>query len=103
MKIIHNPEIDYLSIDFKEGIEARSYFKDGIIVREDAGGNVLGIDITDSSKLFFSEDLINLKDACRLLNISESTMRRRIKGGQIKYIKKRNRYRFKKEDILTLR
>lgn len=30
MKIIHEPDIDYVSIDFKEGIEDRSYFENGI-------------------------------------------------------------------------
>ena len=53
MKIIHRPEIDYLSIEFKEGAERKSYLQDGVLVREDRYGNFLGIDILDSSKVFW--------------------------------------------------
>ncbi len=43
-----------------------------------------------------------MKEACRILGISESTMRRRIKKGLIKYRKPNNKdYRFKGKDILS--
>lgn len=35
MNIIHRPEIDYVSIDFKNEVEAKSFFKKGVIVRLD--------------------------------------------------------------------
>ena len=102
MKIIHKPEIDFISIDFKEGIEAKSVFQDGIVVRFDKKGNVIGIDITDSSQ-FFAKQMLNMKEACELLNISESTMRRRIKQGKIKFSRPNGKdYQFKKTDILKL-
>lgn len=101
MKIIHKPELDYVSIDFKEGIEAKSFFENGVLVRLDSKGNVLGLDITDSSEFFSGNDDIDMKEACKLLGISESTMRRRIKDGRIKYTKPNNKdYRFKRKDIL---
>lgn len=104
MKVYHNPSIDYISIDFYDGVEAKSYFENGIIVREDENGRILGIDITDSSKFFLSDDTVNLREACRMLGISESTMRRRIKSGKIPFNKKNRRfYRFKKMDILKLK
>ncbi len=59
MKIVHQADIDYVSIDFKEGIEAKSYFENGIIVRLDAKGNVIGLDITDSSQFFSGEDEVS--------------------------------------------
>ena len=61
MKIVHNPEIDYISIDFKEGIEAKSILKNGIIARFDQEGHVLGIDITDSSQFFSNKDVLITK------------------------------------------
>jgi len=101
MKIIHRPEIDYVSIDFKEGIEAKSHFESGVVVRLDARGNVLGLDITDSSRFFSVDDEIDMKAACALLKISESTLRRRIREGKIKYRKPNGKdYRFKRKDIL---
>lgn len=103
MKIIHKSENDYLSIDFKEGIEAKSVYQDGIIIRYDKKGNVIGIDITDSSKFFLSSDTISLQEATQMLGISESTLRRKIKEGKIKYTKPNGKdYRFKKADILKL-
>ncbi len=103
MKIVHKPDLDFVSIDFKEGIEAKSYFENGIIVRLDSRGNVLGIDITDSTQFFSGDDEIDLKQACQLLGISESTMRRRIRNGLIKFRKPNNKdYRFKKKDILKV-
>ena len=60
MKIYHNSEIDYLSIDFKDEVESKSEYTDGIIVRYDKKGHVIGIDITDSMKLFSSSDLMTL-------------------------------------------
>ena len=101
MKIIHNPEIDYVSIDFKEGVESKSYFENGIIVRLDSKGNILGLDITDSSQFFSGDDEIDMREACKILGVSESTMRRRIKEGLIKFTKPNKKdYRFKRKDIL---
>ena len=103
MKIIHQPEIDYVSIDFKEGIEAKSYFENGIIVRLDGKGNVIGVDITDSSQFFAGDGEVTLKEACSLLGISESTMRRRIREGKVKFRKPNNKdFRFKKKDVLKM-
>ncbi len=102
MKIHHDVNSDYLSIDFNDEIEAKSEYHDGIIVRYDKKGNIIGIDITDSLKLFASSDLMTLQEVCELLGISESTMRRRIKGKQIKYTKKGKDYRFKKVDLIKL-
>lgn len=103
MKVIHRPDIDYLSIDFKDEIESRSYVKNGILIREDKKGNVIGIDILDSSKIFGDKDVITLQEACAILHISESTLRRKIKEGKIKYTKPNGKdFRFKKKDILKL-
>lgn len=103
MKITHDPSIDYLSIDFKDEVEAKSYFENGIIVRLDKRGNVIGIDITDSIGFFLSSQTISLQEACKLLGVSESTLRRKIRLGEIPYSKPNNKdYRFKKSDILKL-
>jgi excisionase family DNA binding protein len=103
MKIIHRPEIDYLSIEFKEGTESRSYVQDGVIVREDRNGNILGIDIVDSSKIFRGKETLTLQEACQFLGISEATMRRRIRQGKVKWTKPNGKdYRFKRSDILKL-
>jgi excisionase family DNA binding protein len=102
MKVLHKPELDYVTIDFKEGVEAKSVYNNGVIVRYDKKNNVIGIDITDSSKFFASSDTVSLKEACAFLGISESTMRRRIKQGKIKFKKSSNGkdYKFKKSDVL---
>ena len=101
MKIMHRRDIDFVSIDFKEGVEAKSYAESGVIMRLDKKGNVLGIDITDSSEFFAADADLSLQEACRLLGISESTMRRRIKAGKIKFTKPNGKdYRFKRQDIL---
>lgn len=102
MKVHHDKEIDYLSIDFTDEIEAKSEYKDGIIVRYNKKGNVIGLDITDSMKLFASSDLMTLQEACSFLGISESTMRRRIRDGKVKYTKEGKDYRFKKSEIIQL-
>jgi excisionase family DNA binding protein len=103
MKVIHRPDIDYLSIEFKDEAEARSYLKDGVIVREDKKGNVIGIDIVDSSKVFGSKETLTLQEACQLLGILEATMRRRIREGKIKFTKPNGKdYRFKRADIIKL-
>lgn len=102
MKVYHDPSVDYLSIDFTDEVEAKSVFKDGIIVRYNKKGNVIGVDITDSLKLFASSDLMTLQEVCEFLSISESTMRRYIKAGKVKYSKEGKDYRFKKADILKL-
>ena len=102
MKVYHDSSVDYLSIDFTDEVEAKSVYKDGIIVRYNKKGNVIGVDITDSLKLFASSDLMTLQEVCKFLNISESTMRRYIKSGKVKYSKEGKDYRFKKADILKL-
>ena len=102
MKVYHDSDIDFLSIDFTEEVEAKSEYKDGIIVRYDKKGNVIGLDITDSMKLFASSDLMTLQEACAFLGISESTMRRRIRDGKIKYTKEGKDYRFKKSEVIKL-
>lgn len=103
MKIYHRSDIDYISIDFKDEVESKSYFENGVIVREDKLGNVIGIDITDSTKFFSTSDLLSLQESCSILGVSESTMRRYIKMGKIKFKKPNGKdYRFKKADILKL-
>ena len=102
MKVHHDSEIDYLSIDFSDEIEAKSEYKDGIIVRYNKKGNVIGLDITDSMKLFVSSDLMTLQEACSFLGISESTMRRRIRDGKVQFTKEGKDYRFKKSEIIQL-
>ncbi len=102
MKVHHNAAIDYLSIDFADEIEAKSVYEDGIIVRYNKSGNVIGIDITDSMALFSSSDLMTLQEVCTFLGVSESTIRRKIRADKIKYVKEGNKYRFKKADVLKL-
>jgi excisionase family DNA binding protein len=103
MKVTHLPELDYVSIDFEDGIEAKSYFENGIIVRLDKKGKVLGIDITDSSKFFSGDQELTLQQACEFLGVSESTLRRRIKEGKLKYRKPNGKdYRFKRKDLLQI-
>ncbi|OGQ90962.1 MAG: hypothetical protein A2289_00600 [Deltaproteobacteria bacterium RIFOXYA12_FULL_58_15] len=53
MRVFHQPDIDYVSIDFSNQVEAKSYFEHGIIVRLDSRGHVIGLDITDSSSFFW--------------------------------------------------
>jgi len=100
MKVHHDPEIDYLSIDFADEIEAKSVYEDGIIARYDKEGNVIGIDITDSMRLFQSSELMTLQEACDFLGISESTMRRKIRARKIRFTKDGNQYRFRKADLI---
>ena len=100
MKIYHDSTIDFLSIDFSDDIEARSVYEEGIIVRYNKAGNVIGIDITDSMKLFAGSDLMTLQKVCKFLGVSESTIRRRIRSNQIKFKKEGNQYRFRKSDII---
>ena len=52
MKIHHDAARDYLTIDFSEEVEVRSVYGEGIVVRYGQAGHVIGIDITDSMKLF---------------------------------------------------
>ena len=102
MKVYHDSEIDFLSIDFTDEVESKSVYKDGIIIRYDKLGHVIGVDITDSMKLFASTDMMTLQEACAFLGISESTMRRKIRDGKIKYAKEGKNYRFKKADIIKI-
>ncbi len=102
MKVHHDSSIDYLSIDFADDVEAKSVYTDGIIVRYNKKGHVIGIDITDSMKLFSSSDLMTLQQVCDFLGVSESTIRRKIKAKKIKFIKEGNQYRFRKSDVINL-
>ncbi len=102
MKVHHDTSIDYLSIDFTDEVEAKSVYEDGIIVRYDRKGHVIGIDITDSMRLFANADFMTLQQVCEFLGVSESTLRRRIRAGKIRYEKEGNRYRFRKADIIGL-
>lgn len=102
MKVYHDSVIDYLSIDFSDEVETKSIYKDGIIVRYNKKGHVIGIDITDSMKLFSSSDSMTLQEACSFLGISESTMRRKIRDRKIKFAKEGKNYRFKKSDIINI-
>ena len=102
MKIHHNSAIDYLSIDFRDEVEAKSKYEDGIIVRYNKKGDVIGIDITDSMKLFSNSDLMTLREACDFLGISESTMRRKIRANKIKFTKSGKDYRFKKSEVIRV-
>jgi excisionase family DNA binding protein len=102
MKVHHDATVDYLSINFSDEVGAKSVYKDGIIVRYNKKGHVIGLDITDSMKLFAASDLMTLQEVCSFLNISESTIRRYIKAGKVKYTKEGKDYRFKKADILKL-
>ena len=102
MKVHHDVARDYVTIDFTDEVEAKAVYEDGIIVRYDKSGGVIGIDIVDSMKLFASSDLWTLQDVCRYLNVSESTIRRRMKNKQINYTKEGNRYRFKRADVVKL-
>lgn len=103
MKIIHKPDIDYVSIDFKEGVESKSVYENGVIVRYDQRGHVIGLDITDSSNFFAGSETMTLQEACEFLGVSESTMRRRIREGKVEFTKPNGKdFRFKKSDILKL-
>ena len=102
MKIHHDTARDWLTIDFAEEIEARSVYNDGIIIRYDKAGHVIGIDITDSMKLFGGSDFMTLREVCSFLGVSESTIRRKIRANKIKHTMEGKRYRFKKSDVLNL-
>ena len=103
MKVTYRAEIDYVSFDFKKGIEAKSYFENGMIIRLDSKGNVMGLDVTDSRKFFSGEEELTLQEACALLGVSESTLRRRVREGKVKFRKPNNKdYRFKRKDLLKL-
>ena len=70
-------------------------------MRYDKKGNVIGLDITDSMKLFSSSELMTLQEAYSFLGISESTMRRRIKDKKVKFSKEGKDYRLKKSEIFN--
>ena len=102
MKVHHDSARDYLAIDFSDEVEAKAVHEDGIIVRYNESGGVIGIDIVDSTRLFASSDLMTLQDVRRYLNVSESTIRRRIRNRKIRYTKEGNRYRFRRDDVIKL-
>lgn len=104
MKVYHRPDIDYVSIDFSEIPEAKAIYENGVIVRYDKNGHIVGVDITDSTKFFLSSGDLNLKEACTILEVSESTLRRMIKAKKIIARKPNGKdYRFKKADIVKLK
>ena len=72
MKVHHDAGLDYLTIDFADEIEAKSIYENGIIVRYGKSANVVGIDITDSMKLFSKSDLMSLREVCDYLGASGS-------------------------------
>ena len=84
------------------GSKQKTVYEDGIIVCYDKKGHVIGIDITDSMKLFATSDLMTLQQVCDFLGVSESTIRRKIRANKIKYIKEGNQYRFRKSDVISL-
>ncbi len=98
MRVYHDTDRDFLSVDFVDEIEAESIFQDGIIVRYNKAGHVIGI----AMRLIASGDLMSLQEACEFLGVSESTMRRRIRDNKIEFSKEGNRYRFRKADVLKL-
>lgn len=102
VKIHHDAARDYLTIDFAEEVEARSVYSEGIVVRYGKAGHVIGIDITDSMKLFGGSDFMTLREVCDFLGVSESTVRRRVRANAIKHTMEGNRYRFRKSDVLEL-
>ncbi len=104
MKIYHRPELDYLSLEFSSEPEAKTSYENGIIVRYDKKGHVVGIDITDSINFFLSNDTVDMKQAVQILDLSESTIRRLIKNKKIKFTKPNGKdYRFKKTDLILLK
>ncbi len=104
MKVFHRPELDYLSLDFSSEPEAKTSYENGIIVRYDKKGHVVGIDITDSMNFFLSNDTVDMKQAVRILGFSESTMRRLIKNKKIKFTKPNGKdYQFKKSDLILFK
>ena len=101
MKVHHDRSRDWLSIDFTDEVEAKSVYEDGIIVRYDRKGHVIGIDITDSMKRFADgSDLMTLQQVCEFLGVSDSTIRRKIRAGKIKFRREGNQYRFRKSDVI---
>ena len=74
MKIHHDKARDWLTIDFANEIEARSVCNDGIIVRYDKAGHVIGIDIIDSMKLFGRSDFRTQREVCDFPGDSGTTM-----------------------------
>ncbi len=102
MKIHHDSARDYLTIDFAQAVEARSVYHEGIVVRYDKAGHVIGIDITDSMKLFGGSDLMTLQEVCSFLGLSESTVRRKVRANKLKHTMEGNRYRFKRSDVLNV-
>jgi excisionase family DNA binding protein len=104
MKVYHRPDVDYLSIDFTDELEHRSVYEKGIITRYNKKGAVIGIDITDSLHFFMSGELLTLQEACHLLKISESTMRRLVRAKKIKGTKPNGKdFRFKKSDLIKFK
>lgn len=102
MRVHHDAKVDYLCIDFCDAVEAKSVYQDGIIVRYDHQDSVIGVDITDSMKLFGQSHYLNFSEVCDLLRVSESTLRRRIRAGKINFFKEGNRYRFRRSEILAM-
>lgn len=104
MKIYHRPELDYLSIEFVDEVESKSVFENGMIIKYNKKGHVIGLDITDSMQFFMSDETVEMKDAVKILDVSESTIRRLIKAKKIKATKPNGKdFRFKKTDLILFK
>jgi len=103
MKKIYYKDADYMAILFKDEVESKSYVEDGVVIREDQNGNILGIDILNFSQMLASSPYLSLKEAASFLKISESTIRRYIKEGRLKASQPNGReYRINRSDLLKL-
>lgn len=49
-KIYLDRDSDFAAIKIKKGVEARSYIKDGMVICEDAKGNVIEVQILNVSE-----------------------------------------------------
>ena len=78
MKIHQDTSIDHLSIDLRDEVEAKSVYEDGLIIRYDEMGGVIGVDITDSMQFLANSDLLAF--VCESLGESEASLREKIQG-----------------------
>ncbi len=104
MKIYHRPELDYLSIQLSDEIESKVVYQDGIIIKYNKKGAVIGLDITNSLQFFLSNETVEMKDAVKILSVSESTIRRLIKAKKISATKPNGKdFRFNKNELIKYR
>ena len=50
-KILIDPNLDFASIRLQDGVEQKSYLKEGVLFAENAGGQVIEIQILNLSTL----------------------------------------------------